>query len=728
MTDASGTRTLSYHASGQLEDEVYTAGLLNGLSVDRGYDSLFRLGSVSALSASSALNQIGYAYDAASRMDTVTQGANSATYAYLANSPLIESVTFKQGAATRLVTSKAYDNLNRLSSVGNLPSVGTTRSFAYQYNGANQRVRATQHDGAYWRYDYDPLGQVVGAKKHLAGDTPALGLDHAWTYDDIGNRKTATINSSTSNYSANALNQYSSRSVPGVLEVRGEAQADATVTYTLDNGLPQATTRQGGTFYNQFTVDNATAAASTSLKVTGVKNLVGAAGEDAVTELTRLAFTPKSPEIYAHDLDGNLIDDAQWRYTWDGENRLIAIETQAAAVAAGATKLQLEFAYDSQSRRFAQKSYTWNTATSAWQLAESLLLVYDGWHILAELDALNANTPVRSYAWGLDLSGSRGGAGGVGGLLFTNTHLPSPNSAVYAAAYDGNGNVIAYVDMATGAKSATYEYNAFGETIISDGPAAELFPFKFSTRYTDNETGIIMFPLRPYSSSNGRFLCKDPIEEQGGVNQYAFVGNNALSRIDGLGLKLTPYTGDPTSLPLTVNTRPISGVRPDRGEAGIDWPPVVAKTQGACVVIGGELRLNPTYRPHLVADPYNNSDVDDFGQTTAQHERYHDLLAKDDWNRSLALVDYWEGCYCTNECATLAAKAANARNEAALWRNVVRQYEYDYGAYGSNPGAAYQKGAMDFEFGGIKNTADRKAKEAREAVSAYIASSCAKKK
>ena len=45
----------TYHASGQLEDEIYTAGLLNGLSVARSFDGLSRLGSLSALLGSPQL-------------------------------------------------------------------------------------------------------------------------------------------------------------------------------------------------------------------------------------------------------------------------------------------------------------------------------------------------------------------------------------------------------------------------------------------------------------------------------------------------------------------------------------------------------------------------------------------------------------------------------------------------------------------------------------------------
>lgn len=170
----------------------------------------------------------------------------------------------------------------------------------------------------------------------------------------------------------------------------------------------------------------------------------------------------------------------------------------------------------------------WNG--SAYTLASSTLFLYDGWNLIAELDANSSNAAVRTYAWGLDLSGSLQGAGGVGGLLFANL-----GSGTHAPAYDGNGNVIGYVDMATGTKSATYEYNAFGEAIIADGPAAGLFPFGFSTKYRDSETGLIDFGLRIYIPPLGRFANHDPIEEQGGANLYAFVVNNPINFVDALG-------------------------------------------------------------------------------------------------------------------------------------------------------------------------------------------------
>jgi RHS repeat-associated protein len=522
VTDGSGVRTINYDASGQIKDEDYVSGLLASVGIHRTYDSLQRLSGLSVPSAYS----VGYSYDTASRLDTVTSGTNSATYGYVSNSPLVGSVTFKNGGTTRLTTTKVYDNLNRLTSISSAPSASSVLSSGYSYNSANQRTKLTREDNRYWDYGYDALGQVTSANKKLADATPMLGHSFGYTFDDIGNRKTATANGQTSTYSANLLNQYDSRSVPAAFDVLGEARFDSTVTLTVGTGLPQATTRQGDLFFKQVPVDNATLAVASNLKITGVKNLVGTAGEDAVTELTRLAFTPKTPEIFTHDADGNLTADAKWTYTWDGENRLLSVETQPTAVTSGLPKLRLEFAYDGLSRRIAKKVYAWNG--SAWILGSSIRFIYDGWNLLGEID--DAGAAQRTSVWGLDLGGGLQNAGGVGGLLFAGL-----GAATHSVAYDGNGNVLGLFDQSTGVSSGTFEYGAFGELLKADGLATAAMPFRFSTKYTDSETGHLYYGYRYYNSTTGRWFSRDPQEEDGGLNLLGFVANNAVGKFDYLG-------------------------------------------------------------------------------------------------------------------------------------------------------------------------------------------------
>jgi len=74
---------------------------MDGLSVTNVYDSLLRRTNVSAI-GSSALSSAAYVHDAASRLSMATNesGGDWAAYAYLANSPLVSQIVFKQVAMT----------------------------------------------------------------------------------------------------------------------------------------------------------------------------------------------------------------------------------------------------------------------------------------------------------------------------------------------------------------------------------------------------------------------------------------------------------------------------------------------------------------------------------------------------------------------------------------------------------------------------------------------------
>jgi len=92
------------------------------------------------------------------------------------------------------------------------------------------------------------------------------------------------------------------------------------------------------------------------------------------------------------------------------------------------------------------------------------------------------------------------------------------------------------VNRSTGNLDAVYEYSPYGETLRATGSYAQSNPFRFSTKYTDDETGLVYYGFRYYDSRNGRFLGRDPIGEQGGLNLYGFVGNNPVNRWDYLGM------------------------------------------------------------------------------------------------------------------------------------------------------------------------------------------------
>ena len=92
-------------------------------------------------------------------------------------------------------------------------------------------------------------------------------------------------------------------------------------------------------------------------------------------------------------------------------------------------------------------------------------------------------------------------------------------------AYDGNGNVAATVSRSAGTTTATYEYGPFGEVIRSSGTISKTNPYRFSTKYQDNETDLLYYGHRYYNQSIGRWLSGDSIAENGGAPLYGFVRN-----------------------------------------------------------------------------------------------------------------------------------------------------------------------------------------------------------
>jgi RHS repeat-associated protein len=188
---------------------------------------------------------------------------------------------------------------------------------------------------------------------------------------------------------------------------------------------------------------------------------------------------------------------------------------------------------------------------------EDRYFIYDGWNVIEETIA-PATGPVETaeHVWGTDLSGTAQGAGGVGGLLLRES---SATGASYYH-YDGNGNVTALTSGA-GTVQAAYTYGPFGETLRAAGPLAQANPWRFSTKYQDDETGLLYYGYRFYNPTDGRWLNRDPIEEQGGINPYCSVDNNPTNVVDPYGLltwNTNPAKWD-TALSTGQNIESVSG-------------------------------------------------------------------------------------------------------------------------------------------------------------------------
>lgn len=524
--------TYLYSDADGLLSETFNSGDLAGITLTNNFDSLGRRSTNGAVLAGSWLTYSTYGYDSMSRLSVASLPlANvSGTYGYdLANSPLLSSLTLRQGANTRLSNSRQYDFLDRLTGTTFTPSgAGESSTLAaYAYNLLSQRTGMTNADNSFWSWQYDNLGQVTAGKRYWADQVPVAGQQFEYQFDDIGNRVSTksggdafgqSLRTSTYTRNANLLNQYASRTVPRFADLMGEATNSALVTLNS-----QATYRHSNYFRAELAVTNTTPA---WLSVTNLAVMQRGTNADLIATNRGNLFVAASSESFAYDADGNLTSDGRWSYSWDAENRLVAMQSLASGP--DASKRQLTFAYDWQSRRTKLGVSTWTNST--WSVLTSNLFVNDAWNLIAELNATN-HAVIRSYLWGSDLSGNMRGAGGVGGLLAVNDTA----QGTHFYTYDGNGNVLGLVSAASGTTTAQYEYGPFGELLRATGPMALANPFRFSTKYQDDTTGLSYYGYRYYASALSMWLNRDPLGEAGGLNLYVFVKNSVPNLVDPLG-------------------------------------------------------------------------------------------------------------------------------------------------------------------------------------------------
>jgi RHS repeat-associated protein len=253
---------------------------------------------------------------------------------------------------------------------------------------------------------------------------------------------------------------------------------------------------------------------------------------------------PAYDKSFAFDSDGNMLTYSDWTYTWNGENRLVTASNATTVV---------NFKYDYMGRRF-EKSVAGGETTT---------FIYDGWNPVMEVRSENGevgNVGTNYYSWGLDLSGSLQGAGGVGGLLST-----VQDGNIYFSCFDANGNVTDLVGT-NGNSVAHYEYDPFGNTTTKTGTLADANLFRFSSHYFDIEIGLYNGKNRYYNPELGRFVSMDPVDDIGlperlalGIslsddslveiysreiaNSYRYADNMPVGNIDALGFKTTSSCG-----------------------------------------------------------------------------------------------------------------------------------------------------------------------------------------
>jgi RHS repeat-associated protein len=182
------------------------------------------------------------------------------------------------------------------------------------------------------------------------------------------------------------------------------------------------------------------------------------------------------------------------------------------------------------------KSYTYDALGRRSSITDSLgsvtKIIYDGMHMVADVD--EDNNLLRTYTAG----------SGIDNWLSFTDHQTS-NTYYYIT--DHVGTVHAVTDS-SGTVVESYRYSPYGKVLdvfdengntITESAIGNRILFQ--GREYDYDTGFYYFRARWYDPDTGRWLSKDPIGINGGLNQYVFCGNNPVMFVDPLGLEFGDY-------------------------------------------------------------------------------------------------------------------------------------------------------------------------------------------
>lgn len=581
IQDGVGSETLTYHPGREAQATcLYSSShaLLPGISISHtAPDAAGRPTGFSSHSPTSGtLNSAVYAYDTAGRLETVSDGPypdRNYVYTYHPDSSLVSTVTSNVDDSSWFKESRYYDVRARLIGIRSSRTSGNSlvsriSSHAYDYDLLGRRVKNTFQDGSRWEYGYNDRSEVTSADRKTSAGVSVPQLGASYGYDGIGNRLNSTSPVMGDHaYTPNSLNQYGAITTGNNRTAIGRADTSWNVLVN-----ETAADRNGDLYFRPLTADNAN----------------GPVWQEVVTR--RDTGTPSTTGHFWHaaasvipiyDFDGNLTDDGRWTYSWDAEHRLIQMESTTAATGAGHPYTKLRYAYDWQGRMLARTLFKGTAANPVF--VENTRWLYDGWNPVIEFKAPDEASASlirhNHYTWGLDLSNTLQGAGGVGGLLGLSQLTIDPvtylaNTDLHAPSYDGNGNVVAWTKNTDTIPTCRREYDAFGNTVVSEGNAP--CGFGFSTKMQDVETGLYYYGFRHYDPVAGRWPSRDPIGEQGGVNLYGFVGNHGVASIDVNGLWDSTIHKDATSkwgVDLGVQKRVADSVGIADNQVDIDYSP-----------------------------------------------------------------------------------------------------------------------------------------------------------
>lgn len=491
MVDGTGTTSYTYRTPGQTgAGKVATIdGPLASDTLTLAYDDLGR-----ATSRTLDATAEGVAYDALGRVTSVTNPLDTFTLAYSGTTGLPLSVTGAKGLS---VTNAHYGPTGDYRVETTAYAWSGTQAladFGYQYDAGGRLTRWDHQVGAGDPRrvvpGYDAVSRLINAVT-INPSTSAQITAEANRYDKIGNRLGSQSGSEVKSGVFNVVNQLQSLAAGGEATLQGALNEPGTVT------VGSRSTKTDGA--NKFRL---------SVPVTTGTNQLSVVSEDVngntSTNTATFTVATSGTTTFTYDLNGNTTNDGQRTYQWDGANRLVKV------IYSG-TNNYTEFTYDGACRRVRIKEVESGTTTS------DKRFVFNGISI-AERRASDGTTVERRYF----------------GSGFQEVGSSSTDEYFYVR--DHLGSVRAVIDD-TGVERGRWNYSLWGirgANQITTNPVEG--DFGYTGHYNHARTGFAAAWARFYDPATTRWLSRDPIGENGGINLYGYVSNNPINAVDPYGL------------------------------------------------------------------------------------------------------------------------------------------------------------------------------------------------
>ena len=372
------------------------------------------------------------------------------------------------------VTTYQYDSMNRLVGMSN-PEYLTA---SYHYDGAGRLIDRLLSNGAETHYQYDNDDRLIQLQ-NLSADGSAVEDLH-YLYDHVGNivQISDTASGRTVIYDYDALYRL----------VRVDSTNDAEDrAYSYDAvGNRRTEVRNGVTYHYCFDVDDCSEGPSGN-RLMNIR--VGSTNGPIYRQ-----FKYDDSGRVTEKLDANGVP--LYTVTYDGKGRASEINGKL-------------FEYDHAGYRIR------NGERLHYLEDEHLDSTYD-------LDGVLKNSYLRGVVVDELLNGF-------------SYHSEDRNDRTNYTFHNDHLNSVSALTGHNGAVEERTTFDAFGMPLGQSMPGTEN-TLLYTGREYDRNSGLYYYRARYYDPEVGRFISEDPARFEGGINFYAYVGNNPINYNDPMGL------------------------------------------------------------------------------------------------------------------------------------------------------------------------------------------------